>query len=235
MMRVPPQVMGSALFNRASDGNAQREQEEQPKPNKFMMVLKGVSAPLLAGVVESFVANHAEVQRYLGPQQLARLSPHTPNMSVTQRMRFNAGPAFTPNAGRNFVMSIVSFVTTPTLFQHFSDEHKTPQSLFLFGLGMNIFVGNAVAITLQSTWGRSLDHVNTNGLNSLNYRTLISNSLRRDGIRAFFSPAKWFTRVLMNAPAQGTIPWFANFILPKAEPQVLGFARFVHHRLYHHQ
>ena len=34
---------------------------------------------------------------------------------------------------------------------------------------------------------------------------------------AFFTPAKWFSRVLMNAPAQGTIPWFYNQVLPIGE------------------
>ena len=42
-----------------------------------------------------------------------------------------------------------------------------------------------------------------------------------DGFAAFFTPSKWFTRVLMNAPAQGTIPWFYNEILPMGEKPFL--------------
>jgi hypothetical protein len=32
---------------------------------------------------------------------------------------------------------------------------------------------------------------------------------------------KWFSRVLMNAPIQGTVPWFYNAILPMGEDVVL--------------
>ena len=39
---------------------------------------------------------------------------------------------------------------------------------------------------------------------------------------AFFTPAKWFSRVLMNAPAQGTLPWFYNQVLPLGESTFLG-------------
>ena len=41
--------------------------------------------------------------------------------------------------------------------------------------------------------------------------------LSKEGVAAFFTPAKWFSRVLMNAPAQGTIPWFYNQVLPIGE------------------
>ena len=55
---------------------------------------------------------------------------------------------------------------------------------------------------------------------SICYRSIIKEGLRTEGIRAFLTPAKWGSRVLMNAPAQGTIPWFYNTILPKGEVHV---------------
>ena len=50
---------------------------------------------------------------------------------------------------------------------------------------------------------------------------VIREGLRKEGISAFFTPTKYFSRVLMNCPAQGTIPWFYNSILPIFEPTVI--------------
>ena len=61
------------------------------------------------------------------------------------------GPAFVANASRNFVMSATSFVITPTLYRDYvPQEHKSQSSLLWFGLGVNIFFGNVVAITQQA-------------------------------------------------------------------------------------
>ena len=38
---------------------------------------------------------------------------------------------------------------------------------------------------------------------------------------AFITPPKWFSRVLMNAPAEGTLAWFYNRVLPVFEPSFL--------------
>ena len=46
-----------------------------------------------------------------------------------------------------------------------------------------------------------------------------------EGIGAFITPTKFFARVLMNAPVQGTLPWFFNEVLPMGEPTVLEAAR----------
>eukprot|EP01052_Picozoa_sp_SAG31_P040320 SAG31_NODE_5810_length_2316_cov_1.689671_2_plen_62_part_00 len=51
---------------------------------------------------------------------------------------------------------------------------------------------------------------------------MVSESLKKEGYSAFFTMEKWFARVLMNAPAQGTIPWFYNQVLPLGEPAVMG-------------
>lgn len=58
--------------------------------------------------------------------------------------------------------------------------------------------------------GRALDYGAVDGGRKINYSKVIKEGIAKDGYSAFFTPAKWFTRVLMNAPAQGTIPWFYN-------------------------
>ena len=108
------------------------------------------------------------------------------------------------------------------LFKHFyPQERKSQQSLFWFGLGVNIFFGNIIAITQQALWGRSLDYCAVDGGRNINYGAVVRDGLRTDGIAAFFTFAKWATRVLMNAPVQGTLPWFYNDVLPQFEAPVL--------------
>jgi hypothetical protein len=126
-------------------------------------------------------------------------------------------------------MSSTSFVFTPTLFKlYYPQEAKTQQSLLWFGLGVNIFAGNVVAITQQSLWGRALDYGALDGGQKINYRTVVTEGLAKDGKAAFFTPAKWFSRVLMNAPAHGTIPWFYNQLLPMGEPRVMSGVKSVY-------
>ena len=90
-----------------------------------------------------------------------------------------------------------------------------------FGLSVNIFFGNVIAITQQSLWGRALDAAAQDGGRNINYRHVISQSLKTEGLAAFFTPPKWATRVLMNAPIQGTVPWFYNEVLPLGESAAL--------------
>lgn len=174
-----------------------------------LTVGKALMAPTISGSIESCIANRAEVQRYFGLQKFAEL----PKPSAFNKL---FGHAFAANAGRNLVMSSTSFVVTPFLYKHyFPQEKKSITSLFWFGLGMNIFWGNVIAINLQALWGRSLDQFARDG--ALSYRKTISEGLRKEGVSAFITPQKWWSRVLMNAPAQGTLPWFYNEILPKGE------------------
>ena len=77
-----------------------------------------------------------------------------------------------------------------------------------------------VAITQQALWGRSLDYLREHG--TINYTATIRQGLAKEGMSAFFTVPKWFSRVLMNAPAQGTLPWFYNEVLPLGETAVLG-------------
>ena len=102
----------------------------------------------------------------------------------------------------------------------YPQEQKTKTSLFWFGLGVNIFFGNIIAITQQALWGRSLDYCAVDGGRNINYGAVVRDGLRTDGIAAFFTFPKWATRVLMNAPAQGVLPWFYNEILPLGEPAI---------------
>ena len=107
-------------------------------------------------------------------------------------------------------MSSTSFVVTPTLYQrYFPQERKSQQSLFWFGLGVNIFFGNVVAITQQALWGRALDYAGAppGGGRPVDYRAVVGDGLKKEGVAAFFTPSKWFARVLMNAPIQGTVSW----------------------------
>ena len=76
-----------------------------------------------------------------------------------------------------------------------------------------------VAITQQALWGRSLDYLREHG--TINYTATIRKGLAKEGMAAFFTVPKWFSRVLMNAPAQGTLPWFYNEVLPMGETAVL--------------
>jgi len=82
-----------------------------------------------------------------------------------------------------------------------------------------IFQGNVAAITQQALWGRSLDYLRQHG--HVNYTATIRQGLQSEGLAAFFTGPKWFSRVLMNAPAQGTLPWFYNQVLPMGEEAVL--------------
>lgn len=175
---------------------------------------KTALTPLFAGVIESVVSNRAEVQRYYGIDAFGKIEKRLGANPVARV----CGPAFAANAARNFVMSSTSFVLTPTLYQlYFPQERKSRTSLFWFGLGMNVFVGNVVAITQQALWGRALDDCAVGGGRRISYHRVVGEGLSKEGMAAFFTPSKWFSRVLMNAPAQGTIPWFYNQVLPLGE------------------
>ncbi len=211
---------------------------------------KAILAPVTAGTIESVVSNRAETQRFWGLGKSAAIERQL-GWSALGRA---CGPAFVANSARNAVMSTTSFVATPLLFLHaFPQEHKSHSSLFWFGadaaslssarrrggcrplcaiaatashagLSVNIFAGNVVAITQQSLWGRVLNYVEEGGGRNANYRAIVGEAYRREGLSAFFTPPKWFARVLMNAPIQGTLPWFYNDVLPLGEPAVLELA-----------
>lgn len=183
--------------------------------------LKASLAPITAGTIESLVSNRAETQRFWGLGKSAAIEAKLGWSSLGRA----CGPAFAANAARNAVMSTTSFVGTPLLFLHCMPQDKKSQSsLFWFGLSLNIFAGNVVAITQQSLWGRVLNYVEEAGGRPANYRVIMSEAYRREGMSAFFTPPKWFARVLMNAPIQGTLPWFYNNVLPLGEPAALKVA-----------
>jgi len=185
---------------------------------------KTTIAPIFAGVIESAVANRAEVQRYYGIEAFAKIERQLGANPFARA----CGPAFCANATRNIIMSSTSFVLTPTFYQlYFPQELKSHASLFWTGIGMNVFVGNVVAITQQAVWGRALDDCAKDGGRRISYGRVVREGLAREGPAAFFTPAKWFSRVLMNAPAQGTIPWFYNRVLPLGEESFLRAVRSI--------
>lgn len=211
------------------------------------MGTKILLAPFLSGILESAVANRAEVQRYYGINKFS---------SVEASLKWNTisrlcGPAFIANASRNTIMSATSFVITPVLYRnYYPQELKSKSSLFWFGLGVNIFIGNSVAITQQALWGRALDYAinpanvqcaTTAGVGSssqqvmatnIHYKNVIRQGLEKEGTAAFITVPKWASRVMMNAPVQGTLPWFYNEILPLAEDRLIHVVRSAYTKLF---
>ena len=147
------------------------------------------------------------------------LSERSLKMNPLRRV---AGPAFAPCMTRNFIMCQTAFILTPITYKlYFPQAQKNTTSFFWFGLGMNMFIGNVVAITQQALWGRSLDYLSRHN-NDINYENIIKEGLQKEGMSAFFTgPRWWFSCALMNAPAQqGVLPWFYNQILPLGEVAV---------------
>ncbi|KAL9183104.1 hypothetical protein ACHAXT_004891 [Thalassiosira profunda] len=183
---------------------------------------KTVLAPILAGSVESAVANRAEVQRYFGPAQFAKMEA---KLGWNPAARVLA-PAFMANATRNVIMCNISFIVTPITYKmYYPQERKSQGSLFWYGVGVNI-AGNAVAISQQALWGRALDYAAVNGGRNISYLEVIRSGLQKEGMAAFFTVPRWFSRVLMNAPLQGSLPAFYNNVLPMGEGAVLKAAEW---------
>ena len=119
-------------------------------------------------------------------------------------------------------MAYSAFVLTPQLYQQMvPKEQKSSSSLFAFGLAVNMFLGNVVAVTQQSLWGRSLDRLAVESSGAFSYGAVVREGVAAEGAAAFITPGKWFSRVLMNAPAEGTLAWFYNRVLPVFEPSFL--------------
>lgn len=187
------------------------------------MAAKTILAPILAGSLESTVANRAEVQRYFGPAKFAAIEGKL-GWNPVGRL---CAPAFGANAMRNVIMCNTSFILTPITYKlYFPQEKKSQGSLFWFGMGMN-FAGNTVAITQQALWGRALDYAAVNGGRNISYSEVIRSSLQKEGMAAFITVPKWFSRILMNAPVQGSLPWFYNNVLPMGEGTVMKAASSV--------
>eukprot|EP00543_Licmophora_paradoxa_P000485 CAMPEP_0202446154 /NCGR_PEP_ID=MMETSP1360-20130828/4757_1 /ASSEMBLY_ACC=CAM_ASM_000848 /TAXON_ID=515479 /ORGANISM="Licmophora paradoxa, Strain CCMP2313" /LENGTH=348 /DNA_ID=CAMNT_0049062591 /DNA_START=41 /DNA_END=1087 /DNA_ORIENTATION=- len=213
MLGVKPVYYGPELMEPPSD-------TPQPLDYQFKSTMARMLSPILASCLESQVSNRAEVQRYFGPEKFAQVEKQL-NLKGIARA---AGPAFLPNATRNVIMCQTTFLWTPTTYKlYFPQEYKSKSTLFWYGLGFNIFVGNVVAITQQALWGRTLDYAAKNG--TIRYTAIIREGLQKEGIAAFFTGPKWFSRVLMNCPAQGILPWFYNEVLPLGERTSLDFVR----------
>ena len=236
------------LLTRAALPAAKKSETAVPVGDQAKSIAKAVAAPLLAGVVESAVSNRAEVQRYYGIEQFAKIESKLGwCVSPSAALCATGTPVQTPAAratqerhlaqhGPRFRRELVAQLCH---VDHLVRAHADPvqavlpagaevagtrrrpvaslslslfvlltaacaqSTLFWFGLGFNIFGGNVVAITQQALWGRALDYGGLNGGQKINYRAVVKEGLEKEGWAAFFTPAKWFARVLMNAPAQG--------------------------------
>jgi hypothetical protein len=198
-MNVRPVYYGRELMQAVPE---QTHADEQEPLYQLKYTIKTCTSPVLAATLESLVSNRAEAQRYWGPRALAKI-----NVAW-------AGPALIPSITRNTIMCGTTFIVTPMTYRRFVPAERKSN-----GLACNVF-GNVAAITQQALWGRSLDYyLKHNG--ALDYRQVIKEGLATEGWRAFFTGPKWFSRVLMNAPAQGTLPWFYNEVLPLGEPLFL--------------
>ena len=232
---VKPVYYGDELMEPPPTTDNNSHIDDDVASYRIKSITKTILAPILAGSLESVVANRAEVQRYYGPTKLALIESHLNWKNPAARF---CGPGFVSNAMRNVIMCNTSFIITPITYKlYYPQEQKSQGSLFWFGMGMN-FVGNAVAITQQALWGRGLDYAayadgsaatsatsTTQVARNISYSQVIKSSLQKDGIAAFFTVPKWASRILMNAPVQGSLPWFYNNVLPLGEDSVLGLAR----------
>lgn len=229
---VPVMPYGNQLMEDPShDDIAVSTTNGNDSTQSLRMCAKVVLAPFLSGILESTVANRAEVQRYYGINKFSTIESSLKWNPISRL----CGPAFFANASRNTIMSATSFVITPVLYrQYYPQEQKSKQSLFWFGLGVNIFIGNSIAITQQALWGRALDYAASPNMGNqvatnIHYKDVIQQGLAKEGTAAFITVPKWASRVLMNAPVQGTLPWFYNEILPLAEDSLIGVAKSVYH------
>jgi hypothetical protein len=219
---VSPVWYGDELMQPAPNKEESTTSEKDASYHAKTMA-KTLLAPVLAGSLESLVANRAEVQRYFGPTKFAAIESKLGWNPISRMF----APAFGANAMRNLIMCNTSFIITPITYKlYFPQEKKSQGSLFWYGMGMN-FAGNAVAITQQALWGRALDYAAENGGRNIKYSEVIRSSLKKEGMAAFITVPKWFSRILMNAPVQGSLPWFYNNILPLGEGTVLNAANWV--------
>mmetsp|Transcript_48612 Transcript_48612/g.48966 ORF Transcript_48612/g.48966 Transcript_48612/m.48966 type:complete len:372 (-) Transcript_48612:216-1331(-) len=221
---VRPMYYGKELMD---DPSIVTSSANEDMGTKTRFAVKTAMAPFFAAYLETAVANRAEVERFFGPKKFAHMERQL-NWNTARRF---LGPAFFPGCTRNVIMCNTTFIFTPVTYRaYFPQEHKSSTSLFWFGLGSNMFVGNVVAITQQALWGRSLDYMaaGENGARNINYTQVIKDGLKQEGAKAFFTPPKWFARVLMNAPAQGLLPWFYNEVLPIGEGPVINFTKSVY-------
>jgi len=212
MLNVKPIYYGNELMEPAVE-------EDTSIEYRAKSTFKTMLSPILAAALETQVSNRAEVQRFYGKETFRRVVDQG-YLKGSNALRKMSGPAFAPCMLRNLIMCQTTFILTPVTYKlYFPQEQKNKTTLFWYGLGMNVFVGNVVAITQQALWGRTLDHLAATG--NISYSTIIKDGLRMEGMSAFFTAPRWFSRVLMNCPAQGVLPWFYNEILPLGEVSYL--------------
>jgi hypothetical protein len=230
-LHVQPMYYGRELMEPPPSSSSSTLRDQSDSTYYVRESFKVILSPLLAASLESLVSNRAEVQRFYGPKVFQQVMAHAEthgNLRTINPFVSYTGPAYMANVMRNIIMCQTSFIITPYTYKmYFPQEQKNKTSLFYYGLSLNIFVGNVIAITQQALWGRSLDYLQQN--HTIHYTNVIRNGYEREGMSAFFTTPKWMSRVLMNAPAQGTLPWFYNEILPLGE---YNFLYTFYHYLY---
>jgi hypothetical protein len=131
---VEPVYYGPALM----EAPTAQEQATPSADYQMRSATARILSPVLASCLESFVSNRAEVQRFFGPEQYAKLQQGgkwRPNLFTRL-----AGPAFLPNTTRNVIMCQTTFLLTPITYKlYFPQEHKSVSSMFWYGLGVNMF------------------------------------------------------------------------------------------------
>ena len=231
-LMLPPPLLSSSSSLKSSTANDIKEVEsEDTTPTatsttivyKVKSITKSILANLLVGTLESAVANRAEVQRYWG---LIKTSTIEATLNWNPLSRY-LGPAFLPNVLRNSIMCYSAFIITPITYRlYFPQDYKSSQTLFWYGMVVNM-ISNALAITQQALWGRALDYAAINGGRNIQYGEVITSSLAKEGLAAFITLPKWASRILMNAPTEGSLPWFYNNVLPLGEERVLEMTAWV--------
>ena len=130
LMLPPPENDGASNSN---------ESEKSSSSYQAKSVAKTILAPILAGSLESVVANRAEVERYFGRSKFGAIETKLGWNPIGRLL----APAFGANAMRNVIMCNTSFILTPITYKLYYPQSKKSQgSLFWYGMGMN-FAGNA--------------------------------------------------------------------------------------------
>ena len=107
MLNVDPVVYGAELQTPPS-------KEPMSSGDFTKSACKAVAAPMLTAMLESFVSNRAEVQRYFGPEKLAKIESKLNWSRIARQL----GPGFVPNMMRNTIVNSSSFVLAPIVYKH---------------------------------------------------------------------------------------------------------------------
>ena len=66
---------------------------------------------------------------------------------------------------------------------------------------------------------------------NIHYQDVVKDAVKKEGVAAFYTVPKWAARVMMNAPVQGTLPWFYNEVLSLAEELLLSKSKKIYDKI----